>query len=102
MIVLRNVIYVIIKDIIFIPIRKRKLFTMHGKNDENYSGLLQLANKLFVYTRLISGWVQYYFLKNDTSIQYPVLLLSPIKLFNVNHILNGIIENNFEHDNLTP
>ena len=35
--------------------RFRKLFTRYEKKDENYLGLLQLANSLIVYRRLILG-----------------------------------------------
>ena len=35
--------------------RFRKLFTRYEKKDENYLGLVQLANSLIVYRRLILG-----------------------------------------------
>ena len=35
--------------------RFRKLFTRYEKNDENYLGLVNLANSLIVYRRLILG-----------------------------------------------
>jgi transposase len=35
--------------------RFRKLFTRYEKKDENYLGLIQLANSLIVYRRLILG-----------------------------------------------
>ena len=35
--------------------RFRKVFTMYEKKDENYLGLVQLANSLIVYRRLILG-----------------------------------------------
>ena len=35
--------------------RFRKLFTRYEKKDENYLGLVQLANSLIVYRRIILG-----------------------------------------------
>jgi transposase len=35
--------------------RLRKLFTRYEKKDENYLGLVELANSLIVYRRLILG-----------------------------------------------
>jgi transposase len=35
--------------------RFRKLFTRYEKNDENYLGLVELANSLIVYRRLVLG-----------------------------------------------
>jgi hypothetical protein len=35
--------------------RFRKLFTRYEKKDDNYLGLLQLANSIIVYRRLILG-----------------------------------------------
>jgi transposase len=35
--------------------RFRKLFTRYEKKDENYFGLVELANSLIVYRRLILG-----------------------------------------------
>jgi hypothetical protein len=36
--------------------RFRKLFTRYEKKDENYLGLVHLANSLIGYRRLILGW----------------------------------------------
>ena len=35
--------------------RFRKLFTRYEKKDENYLGLIQLANSLIIYRRIILG-----------------------------------------------
>jgi len=35
--------------------RFRKLFTRYEKKDENYLGLVQLANSIIVYRRIILG-----------------------------------------------